>query len=44
MFENAIKNSNQSIWTILGVIKTQFKQYFNDKNVVDLNFLIAMPA
>ena len=28
MFENAIKNSNQSIWTILGVIKKLNLKFF----------------
>ena len=45
MFENAIKNSNQSIWTILGVIKKlNLNSISTTKHVVDLNFLIAMPA
>ena len=45
MFENAIRNSNQSIWTIFGVIKKLNMNSLNPtKHVVDLNFLIAMPA
>tara|TARA_Y100000591_G_scaffold258264_1_gene230428 strand:+ start:2002 stop:3087 length:1086 start_codon:yes stop_codon:yes gene_type:complete len=45
MFENAIKNSNQSIWTIFGVIKKlNLNGISPTKQIVDLNFLIAMPA
>ena len=45
MFENVIKNSNQSIWTILGVIdKLRINSIVPTKHIVDLNFLVATPA